>query len=150
MFYETYKRLCEENGDTATGVSTKVGFSKGSVSYWKKQYEKGIEATPDTKVAQLIADYFGVSVDYLLGRTDVPGNRMTEEKAPTLTDKDERDVARTVEKILEHLAGSGELMFDGAPMSDEAKAAMAAAMRVGLEEAKRRNKEPYTPKKRKE
>ena len=84
MFYETYKRLCEENGDTTTGVSTKVGFSKGSVSYWKKQYEKGIEATPDTKVAQLIADYFGVSVDYLLGRTDDPGDRMTEEKTPTV------------------------------------------------------------------
>lgn len=147
MFYETYKRLCEENGDTTTGVSTKVGFSKGSVSYWKKQYEKGVEATPDTKVAQLIADYFGVSVDYLLGRTNDPANPVADEKAPALTDKDERDVARTVEKIMEHLAGSGELMFDGVPMSDEAKAAMAAAMRVGLEEAKRRNKETYTPKK---
>jgi hypothetical protein len=69
------------------------------------------------------------------------------EKTPALTDKDERDVARTVEKIMEHLAGSEDLMFDGIPMSDEAKAAMAAAMRVGLEEAKRRNKETYTPKK---
>lgn len=45
------------------------------------------------------------------------------------------------------LETSGELMFDGVPMSDEARAAMAAAMRVGLEEAKRRNKETYTPKK---
>lgn len=69
------------------------------------------------------------------------------EKTPVLTEKDERDIARTVEKIMDDLASSGDLMFDGVPMSDEAKAAMAAAMRVGLEEAKRRNKETYTPKK---
>ena len=48
---------------------------------------------------------------------------------------------------MDSLENSGELMFDGVPMSDEARAAMAAAMRIGLEEAKRRNKETYTPKK---
>lgn len=69
------------------------------------------------------------------------------EKAPDLTAKDKRDVARDVDRIMEDLAESGELMFDGVPMSDEARAAMAAAMRIGLEEARRRNKATYTPKK---
>ena len=32
-------------------------------------------------------------------------------------------------------------------MTEESKAAMAAAMRIGLEEARRRNKALYTPKK---
>lgn len=68
-------------------------------------------------------------------------------KALILTKKDERDVARDVERIMENLEEGGELMFDGIPMSDEARAAMAAAMRIGFEEAKRRNKETYTPKK---
>lgn len=48
---------------------------------------------------------------------------------------------------MEDLSESGDLMFDGVPMSDEARAAMAAAMRIGLEEARRRNKKTYTPKK---
>lgn len=70
-----------------------------------------------------------------------------QKKAPALTEKDKRDVAKDVAQIMNSLETSGELMFDGVPMSDEARAAMAAAMRVGLEEAKRRNKETYTPKK---
>ena len=56
-------------------------------------------------------------------------------------------MARDVDRIMGDLSASGDLMFDGVPMSDEARAAMAAAMRIGLEEARRRNKETYTPKK---
>lgn len=56
-------------------------------------------------------------------------------------------MAKDVARIMERLEDSGELMFDGVPMSDEARASMAAAMRIGLEEARRRNKETYTPKK---
>lgn len=66
---------------------------------------------------------------------------------PALTAKDKRDVAQDVEEIMENLSHSGQLMFDGVPMSEAARAAMAAAMRVGLEEARRQNKETYTPKK---
>ena len=69
------------------------------------------------------------------------------ENAPVLTEKDRRDVAKDVARIMSSLEDSGELMFDGVPMSDEARASMAAAMRIGLEEARRRNKETYTPKK---
>lgn len=69
------------------------------------------------------------------------------EKAPALTEKDKRDVAKEVSKIMDSLESSGDLMFDGVPMSEESKAAMAAAMRIGLEEARRRNKATYTPKK---
>ncbi len=70
-------------------------------------------------------------------------------KTPVLTEKDRRDVAREVDRIMADLSESGDLMFDGVPMSDEARAAMSAAMRIGLEEARRRNKETYTPKKHK-
>lgn len=69
------------------------------------------------------------------------------EKAPVLTEKDRRDVAKDVYQIMQSLESSGELMFDGVPMSEESKAAMAAAMKIGLEEARRRNKATYTPKK---
>jgi transcriptional regulator with XRE-family HTH domain len=107
------------------------GISSATMSQWRKRIY-----SPSSAAIKKIEEYFGIelSVEH-------------KEKTPALTDKDERDVARTVEKIMEHLAGSEDLMFDGIPMSDEAKAAMAAAMRVGLEEAKRRNKETYTPKK---
>ena len=45
------------------------------------------------------------------------------------------------------LENSGDLMFDGVPMSPEARDSLTAAMKLGLEAARLRNKETYTPKK---
>ena len=72
MFYDVFKKLCDEKGITPTKASTEIGFSKGSVSYWKSKWQQGKDAKPDSYTAAKIADYFGVSVDYLLGRTDDP------------------------------------------------------------------------------
>lgn len=72
MFFDIFKRLCEEKGITPTKASQEIGFSKGSVSYWKKKWSQGEDAKPDSYTAAKIADFFGVSVDYLLGRTDDP------------------------------------------------------------------------------
>ena len=67
--------------------------------------------------------------------------------SPTLTEKDERDIARDLERIMAQLGTSGDLMFDGDPMSDEARESMLAAMELGLRAAKLKNKERFTPKK---
>ena len=56
-------------------------------------------------------------------------------------------MAKMVENIMNDMEKAGDLNFDGMPMSEESRAAMASAMRIGLEEARRRNKETYTPKK---
>ena len=112
------------------------GISSASLSQWRT----GVYS-PTRKKLESAAECLGLSYEYL-----AYGAEETE-KTPALTDKDERDIARSVGKIMDDLASSGDLMFDGVPMSEEAKAAMAAAIRVGLEEAKRRNKETYTPKK---
>lgn len=86
-----------------------------------------------------IADYFNVTTDYLLG-IDV-------DKTPVLTKKDERDISKDLEKIMADLENSGDLMFDGDPMSDEARESIRSALKLGLEAAKLKNKEIYTPKK---
>ena len=72
MFYDVFKKLCEERGINPTRASIEIGFSRGSVSYWKKRYTEGFDVKPDSYTAEKIADYFGVSVDYLLGRTNDP------------------------------------------------------------------------------
>ena len=89
--------------------------------------------------AQKFADILGVTLDEVYGEET--------KKAPGLTEKDRRDVAKLVENIMSDMEQAGDLNFDGMPMSEEARAAMASAMRIGLEEARRRNKETYTPKK---
>ena len=134
--YEIFERLLKAKGISAYRVSKDTGISTATLSDWKTG-----KSTPKADKLQKIADYFCVSVDYLMGIS------VEEKKAPTLTDKDERDIARDVERIMANLETSGDLMFDGVPMSQEAKDSMAAAMKLGLEAARLKNKKTYTPKK---
>ena len=76
-----------------------------------------------------------------------PAYRRKKGKAPVLTEKDERDIAKDLERIMAQLDEEGDLMFDGDPMSEEARESIRAAMKLGLEAAKVKNKERFTPKK---
>lgn len=64
-----------------------------------------------------------------------------------LTARDKRDIARDMEQLTESIETSDALMFDGEPLSPEAKESLLAAMRLGLEAAKLKNKERFTPNK---
>lgn len=134
MFYDVFVSLCVKKGVSKNKALIDCEISRSSAAKW----EKG--ATPRGVTLQKIADYFGVTTDYLLTGEET-------KKAPALTDKDRRDVAKIVENLMNDMEHSGELNFDGMPMSEEAKTAMASAMKIGLEEARRRNKATYTPKK---
>jgi transcriptional regulator with XRE-family HTH domain len=56
---ERIKRLCKENGISVNKLETDLCFGTGYVSKLDK-------STPNTKKIQSIADYFKVSVDYLM------------------------------------------------------------------------------------
>lgn len=63
MFYDTYCSLCKKHGISPSAAAIEMGISKGTVSVWKN---RGI--MPQAQQLQKISDYFGVSVDYLLGK----------------------------------------------------------------------------------
>ena len=99
--------------------------------------------TPKQDKLQKIADYFGVSLEYLMtGKEDV-----VKEKAPELTARDERDIEKILNNTREQLLSQEGLMFDGDPASPEAIESILSAMQIGMEMAKKKNKEKYTPKK---
>lgn len=133
--YEIFESLIKERGITAYRVYKETGVSQSTLSDWKNG-----KSIPSAQKLKLIADYLGVTVDFFMGSDQ-------NKKAPALTEKDKRDVAKEVERIMGDLQNSGELMFDGVPISAEARESMAAAMKLGLEAARLRNKETYTPKK---
>ena len=60
--YEIFEKLLMERGVTAYKVAKATGISTGSMTDWKKG-----RSAPKVDKLQKIADYFGVSVDYLLG-----------------------------------------------------------------------------------
>ncbi|MCF6095422.1 helix-turn-helix domain-containing protein [Thermovorax subterraneus] len=64
-----------------------------------------------------------------------------------LTPKDEKDIAKDLEKIMNDLEHSEGLMFYNEPLTDEDKKLLREAIEFGLRIVKQRNKEKYTPKK---
>lgn len=127
-------------GLTMKQVAEAVGVSEATVSRW----ESGQIANMRRDRISTYAKVLQVRPTFIMtGELDSPETQ----KAPTLNKKDERDIAKTLGQLKETLENEEGLMFDGNPMTDEAKESILAAMEVGLQMAKLKNKEKYTPKK---
>lgn len=99
---EKIKELAQKRGISLAKLEESLGYS---TNYFYTLKTK----TPNSERLQEIADYFNVSTDYLLGRTDNPsiaGGKSTNEKIE-LDDLDNRI-----------------MLFDGNPLSDDDKKAI--------------------------
>lgn len=65
MFMERFEELCRIHGRTPSAVMVALGRSKSLAAKWKST-----NATPSPEVLKELAEYFGVTVDYLLGKGD--------------------------------------------------------------------------------
>lgn len=101
--YEKIKELCKSNSISISRLETELGFGNGSIRKWGK-------TAPAADRLQKVADYFHVSTDYLLGRED---------KLGALTEKDEKDIAKTMDKLKKQLMNEQGLMFDGELLDEE-------------------------------
>ena len=75
MFYDRFKQLCDRKGVSCNKAALEIGLSNATPTKWKKTGAKPVGETLDK-----IAEYFGVSTDYLLGKENekapaVPGKR---------------------------------------------------------------------------
>ncbi|EQB4898099.1 helix-turn-helix domain-containing protein [Enterococcus faecium] len=61
--YEIIKELAKEKGLSIRQLEMNFGYSNGYLGSWKRQ-------TPNSIELARLADYFDVSVDYLLGREE--------------------------------------------------------------------------------
>ena len=61
MFWKNFVTLCNEKNTSPTAVCAEIGYSNAIATKWRKG------AIPRNTTLHKIADYFGVSVDYLLG-----------------------------------------------------------------------------------
>lgn len=141
VLYNRLSQLCQDRGITAYRMCKDTGVQPSVMTDLKM----GRRQTVKAETAARLAAYFGVSVDYLLGNEEKPAGPTADSDG--LTPKDRRDIARDLEKLMDELEESGDLMFDGDPMSEEAMDSIRNAMAMALEYAKKVNKEKYTPKK---
>ena len=61
------KKLRQEKGITQISLQMKTGIEQALLS----KYENG-ERVPPTETLMLLADFYDVSMDYIMGRTDNP------------------------------------------------------------------------------
>lgn len=66
MFYDRLNDTCKKRNLKITNVLKELNISMGNTSKWKTG------TIPNGKILILLADKLGVSVDYLLERTDNP------------------------------------------------------------------------------
>lgn len=67
MFYDKFKALCDRHSITPSRAAQKIGLNKSTVTGWKN-----LGSSPRYEVIEKIADYFDISVDYLLGKDTTP------------------------------------------------------------------------------
>lgn len=136
--YDIFEQLLQKYGVTSYKVSKDTGVTQTSLSNWKSG-----RSTPNVKTLQKIADYFGVTIEYL-----TTGEEQPEKKESALTTKDERDIAKRLEATLADLENSQEaLMFSGEPLDDETRELLKASLENSIRIAKINAKQKFTPKK---
>lgn len=63
MVYEKIKQLCDEKGVSIYKAERDLGFSNASIVKWKN-------SNPAADKLKAVADYLGVSIDFLLNNSE--------------------------------------------------------------------------------
>ena len=91
--YERIEELAKQQKISVFDLSLKLGMGRNAIYQWKK-------SVPNVEAVQKVADYFNVSVDYLLDRDD--------NKSP------KNDLDTKLERMMDNA-----MSYDGKPISDE-------------------------------
>lgn len=97
--FEKIKELADKKGISINRLEEQLGFSRNTIYNMKTK-------KPNAERIAEIADYFNVSTDYLLGRTDNP-RIASDDTTSEYTTEDLRKMARNAKT------------FDGKPLTDE-------------------------------
>ena len=85
MFYDTFIKLCELKGVLPSDVLKEIKVR--SSAQWKR-------TLPNGRTLVRLADYFDCSIDYLLGRTEIPDVNHTNTK--NLSDTELNNVTKNI------------------------------------------------------
>ena len=100
--FEIVKDLCEKQGISLNTLEDKLKLGKNSLYGLKRNQ-------PSAERLQQIADYFHVSTDYLLGRTD----------NPAIAGDSHVNEPDDIDKIIDRA-----MFFDGKPLTDDDRRAL--------------------------
>lgn len=121
-------------GINQTELAKKTNISRSVMN----RIELGTRPIRDDEL-KTIAKVLDVSADYLLGNEN--------NSLPELNKKDERDIAKELEKMMSDLDSDGGLSFYGEPLDDDNKEILRTSLENTLRLSKQLAKKKFTPKK---
>lgn len=138
-FYERIESLRKSRGISQGDLEKELGFSNGSISKWKN-------SMPTIKRLQKLADYFEVTIGYLMD-----GEEKSEQQENILTAKDERDIAKDLDNIMKKLSNNenGPASFEGTDIPEADQEMFSGQLELMLRRLKSINKDLYNPTKNK-
>lgn len=138
MFKKRLKSLRTSTKLTQEETAKKLGIARTTYA----MYEQG-KREPDIATLNSLASYFNVSVDYLLGTAE------QDQKLPELTKKEELDIKKDLEKIVNSLSSNqGYAHFGGESLEDldeEDKELLINSLENTMKLAKKLAKQKFTP-----
>lgn len=139
--YEIFEQLCSKFNVTPYRVCKETGLTTATISNWKAG-----RYVPKQDKMQKIANYFGVTLEYLM-----TGKEESKEKTSALTARDERDIAKDLNSIMEKLKNgeSGPASFEGTDIPEADQELFAGQLELMLRRLKAINKEKYGRKNKK-
>lgn len=136
VFSKNLTHYMERFGKNQKEIAEIVGVSAPTVNDWIK-----MKKYPRIDKIQALADYFGILKSDLI--EDKSNNSSW---SPALNQRDMKEIDQIIVNTMELLQQDG-LMFDGKPADEEDIQSIISAMEIGLEMAKKKSKEKFTPKK---
>lgn len=128
------KKLRNEKGISQQELADRLKINRSTYA----RYETST-TQPDFDTLNKLANFYDVSIDYLIGRT-------VKKSKPILTEKNEKDIAKRMEQIKKDLTKAEGLSFHGEPLSEEAVESLLEAIEHAERIATLANKK-YIPKK---
>ena len=137
--FERIENLRKSRNLSQGKLEKELGFSNGSISKWRN-------STPTYERLQKVADYFGVTIEYLM-----TGEERPDTTQPSLSSKDERDIAKDLKSIMDKLNSDedGPASFEGNDIPEADKELFAGQLELMLRRLKAINTDLYNPNKNK-
>lgn len=114
--YEVFKSLCDARGITTYRFCKDTGVSTSTISTWKTK-----DSVCSTKLAKIVSEYFGVSINYILTGK--------EENAEEI----EKSRIVNMNLQMDEILNADTLMFDGKPIDPESAELLQKQIEIALE-----------------
>lgn len=128
------KELAKKQGISLPSLEAELGFGNSTIVKWDK-------SIPNAEKLNAVAQYFGVTMDYLLNGSH----------EDVLTTKDEKDIAKDMENLRAKLMNNedGPASYDGEAIPEEDVDLLLGQIELMMRRLKPINKEKYNPNKNK-